>query len=326
MIGVNDPTEEPASVGEDMLERPVRAARRDSSPDTARIGVDLGGTKIEAVLLDDEGRVRKRKRVPTPPNYRDALDVVTTLVRSFDLAAGVRCKVGIGTPGAWVAERGEMKNCNCAWLNGQPLVDDLELAMPGRIRIANDADCFALSEALDGAGVGARVVFGVILGTGVGGGIVVRGKVLAGPNGVAGEWGHTPLPYLGESPLESALGTRPCYCGRANCVETYLSGGGLVETHRLLAGERLDAAAIPPDAPSVTLYKTMLARALAQVVNLLDPDVIVLGGGLSKIRHLANDVQNGLAAHGFTHEGRTKVLPAVHGDASGVLGAARLWQ
>ena len=291
----------------------------------ARIGIDLGGTKTEAVLLDDEGRVLSRKRGPTPPSYPAAVEVIVDLVRGLDREAGGECSVGLGAPGAWVAERGEMKNCNCTWLNGQPLLHDLERALPWRVRIANDADCFALSEALDGAGAGSAVVFGVILGTGVGGGIVVRGGLVSGPNGIAGEWGHTPLPYLGESSLERGLPPRPCYCGRASCVETFLSGAGLATTHWLLTGERLDAVAIPPDAESVSLYKTMLARTLAQLVNVLDPDVIVLGGGLSNIAHLAEDVEARLPAYGFTHESRTKVLPAEHGDASGVLGACRLW-
>ena len=291
-----------------------------------RIGIDLGGTKIEAVLLDARGSVAWRKRIATPRDYHGTVEAVTTLVAEIDALTDELAPVGIGTPGAWVAARRSMKNCNSTWLNGRPLFDDLDIALPGRVRIANDADCFALSEALDGAGKGAPVVFGVILGTGVGGGIVVDGRLLDGPNAIAGEWGHTPLPYLrADTALENALGDRRCYCGRVNCVETFLSGPGLAKTHHELTGEARDAADIDADSPTLDLYTTMLARALAQIVNVLDPHVVVLGGGVSNVPGLVDAVTAKLPRYGFSHEGRTSIVVAAHGDASGVLGAGRLW-
>lgn len=294
-----------------------------------RIGIDLGGTKIEAVLLDRAGRVVSRERVATPRDYDGTVTLLADLVGRIDAACGARPPVGIGTPGAWVESTRTMKNCNSTWLNGRPLLDDLNVALDGRVRIANDANCLVLSEALAGAGRGARVVFGVILGTGVGGGIVVDGQLLAGANAVAGEWGHTPLPYLRSDPatisIEAGLADRPCYCGRRNCVETFLSGRGLAETHRELTGDDAGADEIKPDAESVDLYTTMLARSLAQIVNVIDPDVIVLGGGLSNIEGLAEGVGQRMGRYGFSHEGGTRVRKAEHGDASGVLGAGWLW-
>ena len=291
-----------------------------------RIGIDLGGTKTEAALFDDAGTVVWRKRVPTPSNYQGTVATVMALVAEADAEAGAHSPVGIGTPGAWVAATGTMKNCNSTWLNGRALLTDLNAGLQDRVRIANDADCFALSEARDGAAVGAAVVFGVILGTGVGGGIVVDGRLLAGPNAIAGEWGHTPLPYLrADTALEADLADRPCYCGRTNCVETFLSGPGLARTHAELTGEQLDAADVPDGSPTLDLYTTMLARALAQIVNVLDPHVIVLGGGVSNVRGLAEAVGRKLPRYGFTHEGRTAIVAAKHGDASGVRGAGWLW-
>ena len=294
-----------------------------------RIGIDLGGTKIEAVLLDGTGEVIFRERVATPREYQATIDRVADLVRRVDAACSECPPVGIGTPGAWVESKRIMKNCNSTWLNDRPLLDDLNAALNDRVRIANDANCLVLSEALAGAGDGARVVFGVILGTGVGGGIVVDGELLAGANAVAGEWGHTPLPYLRADAqtmsVEADLADRPCYCGRLNCVETFLSGPGLAATHRELTGERLSAEEIPRNAPSIDLYTTMLARSLAQIVNVLDPDIIVLGGGLSNIEGLSGGVVHRMGRYGFSHEGRTRVVRARHGDASGVLGACWLW-
>ena len=294
-----------------------------------RIGIDLGGTKTEAVLLDAEGAVACRERVPTPTDYADTLAAVADLVARIDSTCGGRPPIGIGTPGAWVEGARAMKNCNSTWLNGKPLLDDLIRVLGERVRIENDANCFALSEALDGAGRDAHVVFGVILGTGVGGGIVVDGGLLKGPNAVAGEWGHTPLPYLRADPYtgaaENAVDDRPCYCGRQNCVEAFLSGRGLAQTHRELTGERLRADEIDAFGPGADLYATMLSRALAQIVNILDPDMIVLGGGLSNLDGLAGRVSERLIRYGFSHEGETTVAVAEHGDSSGVLGAARLW-
>ena len=296
---------------------------------TLRIGIDLGGTKTEVVLLRGADDVLYRHRIPTPKDYDGAMQALVALVRRIDAEQGARAPVGIGTPGAWVAARRQMKNCNSTWLNGRPLLDDLNAALDGRVRMANDANCFALSEALAGAGRGMGVVFGVILGTGVGGGIVVHGRLLTGANAVAGEWGHTPLPYFRADPatsaVEAGLPDRPCYCGRVNCIETFLSGPGLRATHHALGGTAADAAAIPHTAPSMGLYLAMLARALAQVVNVLDPDIIVLGGGVSKLPCLVEDVRARMGAYGFTHEGRTRLAPAERGDASGVFGACNLW-
>ena len=296
---------------------------------TLRIGIDLGGSKTEVVLLRGEREVLFRQRVPTPKDYENTVRSLVELVRRVDRQWRAQPPVGIGTPGAWVASRRQMKNCNSTWLNGRPLLDDLNHALEGRVRLANDANCFALSEALSGAGRDAHVVFGVILGTGVGGGIVVDGRLLEGVNAVGGEWGHTPLPYLRNDPatieIEAALADRPCYCGRVNCVETFLSGPGLRQTHRALGGTEADAAEIPEDAPSSRLYATMLARALAQICNVLDPDIIVLGGGVSKLPSLVSRTAAEMPRYGFSHEGRTRLACAEHGDASGVFGACNLW-
>ena len=296
---------------------------------TLRIGVDLGGSKTEIVLLRGEREVLFQGRVPTPKDYENTVRVLIEQVRRVDRQWHAKPSVGIGAPGAWVASRRQMKNCNSTWLNDRPLLDDLNHALDGRVRLANDANCFALSEALTGAGRNMGVVFGVILGTGVGGGIVVEGRLLEGANAIGGEWGHTPLPYLRCDPatldVEAALEDRRCYCGRANCVETFLSGPGLRQTHRALGGAEDDAAEIPEGAPSVRLYATMLARALAQIVNVLDPDIIVLGGGVSKLPSLVARTAAEMPRYGFSHEGRTRLACAERGDASGVFGACNLW-
>ena len=226
-----------------------------------------------------------------------------------------------------------MKNCNSTWLNGRALLQDLVEQLGRRVRLANDADCFSLSEATDGAAAGARTVFGVILGTGVGGGIVVGGRLLAGPNGIAGEWGHTPLPYLRADPrdeLEVTLLDRQCYCGRVNCIETFLSGSGLAETHVSLWGKRLAPEAIaagaePRAVRTLDLYFRQLARSLAQLINILDPDCIVLGGGLSQIDTIYRRVPQVWSAYVLSPQVLTQLVPAVHGAASGVRGAAWLW-
>ncbi len=291
-----------------------------------RVGIDLGGTKVEGVRINAVGEVAVRRRVATPRRYAATVQAVVELVAALDPSG--EAHVGIGTPGAWVESRRAMKNCNSTWLNGEPLFDDLNAALGGRVRIANDANCFALSEAQGGAGEGADVVFGVILGTGVGGGIVAGDRLLPGANSIAGEWGHTPMPYFRSapgSPSEQRLAHRPCYCGRVDCIERFLSGPGLAATHAELTGTHEDAAAIPPDSPTLDLYTTMLARALAQIVNILDPDVIVLGGGVSNIARLTDDLPAKLPRYCFSYEGRTRIVRARYGDASGVLGAARLW-
>jgi fructokinase len=275
-----------------------------------RIGIDLGGTKIEGIALDTAGAELVRRRVPTPRgDYRATVDAVAELVRAIETETGRSGTVGVGMPGALSRLNERVKNANSTCLNGQPLQDDLEAALSREVRLANDANCFALSEAIDGAGHGARVVFGVILGTGVGGGIVVDGKVLEGPNAIAGEWGHNPLPW----PDESDLPPRPCYCGRAGCIESYLSGPAL-ERER-----------VQDEGSALARYERRLARALASVINVLDPDVIVLGGGVSNIDRLYDHVPQLWGAHVFSDHVATRLARHAHGDSSGVRGAAWLW-
>ena len=275
-----------------------------------RIGIDLGGTKIEGIAMDDAGRERVRRRVPTPKgDYRATVEAIASLVVALESEAGGRATVGVGIPGAISRVSGRVKNANSTCLIGQPLQGDLEAALGRPVRLANDANCFALSEAVDGAGGGARVVFGVILGTGVGGGIVVDGRVLEGANAIAGEWGHNPLPL----PAGDDLPLRPCYCGRAGCIETYLCGPAL---------EREGGAAVEG---AIARYEARLARALAGVINLLDPDVIVLGGGVSNVDRLYANVPRLWRAHVFSDHVATRLAKHVHGDSSGVRGAAWLW-
>lgn len=297
-----------------------------------RIGVDLGGTKVEAVLMDEDGTIEARERLATPRfDYAGTIGAVATLVERLDRVAGRVCAVGAGTPGAVEPSTGLMKNCNSTWLNGRPLLADLIGRLGDRVRIANDADCFALSESVDGAASGARTTFGAILGTGVGGGIVVGDRLLQGCNGIAGEWGHTPIPYLRSGDvLESRLEDRPCYCGRTNCVETFLSGPGLAATHLALWGESKEGQDIATATDSnstqtLELYCRQLARSLAQIINIIDPDVVVLGGGVSQIDGLYRRVPD--LWHGYVFSGTvaTRLVPALHGAASGVRGAARLW-
>src|SRR3954470_23285256 len=251
-----------------------------------RIGIDLGGTKIEAAALDGAGNIRLRRRIATPTGDYDAtVAAIVNLVAAIEGELGERATVGIGIPGTIVEATGLVKNANSTWLIGRPLAHDVEQALERPARIANDANCFALSEAIDGAAAGCASVFGVILGTGVGGGIVIRGDVLVGANAIAGEWGHNPLP----APEPDELPGPPCYCGRSGCIETFLSGPGLAADHRHHGGASLDAQSIARGAAAgdtrcrATLdrYADRLARALASVVNILDPDAIVLGGGLS---------------------------------------------
>ena len=301
-----------------------------TSGDALRIGIDLGGTKIEILALDGAGRELARRRVPTPrEDYRGVLDALEGLVLEVEADLGRRGSVGIGTPGALSLVTGLMKNANSTCLNGQPLQCDLEARLGRTIRMANDANCFALSEATDGAGQGVPVVFGVILGTGVGGGIVVNGRVLPGANAIAGEWGHNPLPFLDDLDLPLP----PCYCGRRGCVETYLSGPGLEADHRKVTGESrsapsiVDLAETGNAACSATLarYEERLARGLAHVINILDPDTIVLGGGLSRIQRLYGNVPGLWPRYVFSDRVTTRLVPNRHGDSSGVRGAAWLW-
>jgi fructokinase len=284
-----------------------------------RIGIDIGGTKIEALALDTAGREVFRKRVPTPRgDYAATIAVVASLAN--EAGEGT---VGVGIPGALSRVSGLVKNANSTWLIGRALKEDLENALARPVKLENDANCFALSEAVDGAGKGASVVFGVIHGTGVGGGIVVDGKVLQGVNAIAGEWGHNPLPLPGPNdlPLPS------CYCGRAGCIETYLSGPGLSRDHEKATGQRRAPEEIVSlGDQSLERYVERLARALASVINVLDPDVIVLGGGMSNVATLYTEVPRLWSRYVFSDRVATRLARPVHGDSSGVRGAAWLWE
>ena len=291
-----------------------------------RLGVDLGGSKIEIIALGDDGGVLLRERVATPQgDYVATVMAVAGLVATAERKLDARGSVGVGIPGAELRASGLIKNANSTCLIGRPLKHDLEQALRREVRLANDANCFALSEAADGAGIGAQVVFGVILGTGVGGGIVVEGKILSGANAIAGEWGHNPMP--GEQQKDT------CYCGRKDCVELYLSGPGLAADHRRATGSDVSAveiancAAVGDAGCEATLqrYEVRLACALSQVINILDPDVIVLGGGLSNMERLYENVPRLWGKHVFSDQVATKLLKHRHGDSSGVRGAAWLW-
>lgn len=293
-------------------------------------GIDLGGTKIEILALDETGRECLRQRIATPAgDYAATVAAIALLVRDAERELGETGSVGIATPGAVSRLTGRIKNANSTCLNGQPLVQDLQRALQREIRIENDANCFALSEATDGAAAGARVVFGVILGTGVGGGIVVHGRSLVGANAIAGEWGHNPLPW----PADDERPGNACYCGRAGCIETWLSGPGLAQHFFQSDGRRMDAAAIAQAAAggdaraeaAMAQYEERLAKSLASVINLLDPDVIVLGGGLSNLARLYRNVPARWGRYLFSDAVVTRLLPPKYGDASGARGAAWLW-
>lgn len=295
-----------------------------------RIGIDLGGTKIEGVALAEDGRERARLRVPTPRgDYGATLGAIRDLVHALEEEAGERGSIGIGMPGAISPASGLVKNANSTWLIGQPFHADLEAALGRKIRLANDADCFALSEASDGAGAGAASVFGVILGTGAGGGIVVHGRLLQGPNAIAGEWGHNPLPWA----LPDELPSPRCYCGKEGCIETWISGPGLEADYaraekQLLGADEIAAAAAAGSRPAraaLRRHADRLARALAHVINIIDPEIIVLGGGLSNIEALYEEVPSRWGAYVFSDRVATRLLRNRHGDASGVRGAAWLW-
>ncbi|MEI6560230.1 MAG: ROK family protein [Rhodospirillaceae bacterium] len=297
-----------------------------------RIGIDLGGTKIEGIALDRAGRERARRRVATPQgDYPGTVAAIVDLVSDLEQAAGGgRGRVGVGIPGVISPASGLIKNANSTWLIGRAFDRDLAAALERPVRLQNDANCLAVSEAADGAAAGAGVVFAAILGTGCGGGIVVDGRVLTGANAIAGEWGHSPLPW----PADPERPGPDCYCGRRGCLETWVSGPALAADHRRVTGEALDAAAIaaradsgdPAAAASLDRLEHRLARGLATVVNLLDPEVIVLGGGLSNIARLYRTLPPLLAAWCFSDQITTPVRPARHGDSSGVRGAAWLWR
>ena len=294
---------------------------------TRRIGVDFGGTKIEIAALDDEGGILFRHRVPNPGSYDAAIRTVQDLVAGVDARLGQQATIGVGIPGSISAGTGLVKNANSTWLNGRAFDRDLAAAVGRAVRVENDANCFALSEAVDGAAEGLHVVFGVIIGTGCGGGIVVDGRVLSGANSICGEWGHNPLPWprLEEFPMPT------CFCGNVGCLERFVAGPSLAEDcdgpghrdassipDRALGGEALAIAAL-------ARHADRLARGLAQIVNFLDPDAIVLGGGLSNMDHLYRDLPGLLARNVISDQVRTRVLRNRHGDSSGVRGAAWLW-
>lgn len=295
-----------------------------------RIGIDLGGTKIETVALADDGDLLWSRRIPTPRNdYRATLSAISGLIEALEFDVGQSGTIGIGTPGAISPDTGKMKNCNSTVLNGKSFKQDLSASLGRPIAMANDADCFALSEAVDGAGLESEVVFGVILGTGTGGGLVVNRRLLAGPNAIAGEWGHNPMPV----PWDHGHMSRHCYCGRSDCVETWLSGPAFELSYFNRTGVRLKAAEIASAAASgdkaalavLDDYADKLARALAMVINIVDPGVIVLGGGMSNIEALYSLVPAKWQAYVFSDAVNTMLLPAKYGDASGVRGAAWLW-
>jgi len=295
-----------------------------------RIGVDLGGTKIEAIALADDGREVARRRVATPRHDYDAtIGAIVSLVNGIERDTGREGSVGLGMPGALSPASGLVKNANSTWLIGRAIDRDLAQALGRPVRCANDANCFALSEATDGAAAGARVVFGAIVGTGTGGGIVVDGRVLTGPNAIAGEWGHIPLPW----PRDEERPGPSCYCGQAGCVETFLSGPGLARDYRQGTGAELEAAEIAARAErgeaaaaaALARYADRMARALAVVLNLLDPDVVVLGGGMSQVTRLYEQVPRLWQVWAFSDRIATPLRPPRHGDSSGVRGAAWLW-
>ena len=294
-----------------------------------RLGIDLGGTKIEIIALDNSGKELLRRRVATPKdNYHETLQAVAQLVRDAEAELAQRGSLGIGTPGALSRASGRLKNSNSVVLNGRPILQDLEALLQRKIMIGNDANCFALSEAVDGAAAGASVVFGVVLGTGVGGGIVVNGQVLTGPNGIAGEWGHSPLPW----PQANELPGPPCYCGKRGCIETFLSGPGMMTLHQQETGLSISPGEIVQRAQqgdeacerSLQHYEHRVARSLAYVINILDPDVIVLGGGMSNIGRLYRNVPKLWGDWVFSDRVDTKLVKNRYGDSSGVRGAAWL--
>lgn len=295
-----------------------------------RIGIDLGGTKIEAAALDADGEIRLRRRIATPrDDYLGTLSAIAELVAALERDLDHHCPVGIGTPGALSPFSGRLRNANSVWLNGQALGADLERALGRDVRVANDADCFALSEARGGAASDAGSVFGVIIGTGTGGGIVIDGQLLQGPNAIAGEWGHNPLPW----PTSDELPGPACYCGKRGCIETFCSGPALSADLHRTSGRALDVPAIVSAAEqgdadaqaALARYEDRLARALASVINLLDPERIVLGGGLSNLQRLYLNLPGLILQSVFSDGLATRIVPPHFGDSSGVRGAALLW-
>jgi fructokinase len=293
-----------------------------------RIGVDFGGTKIEAAALDGEGRFQARVRAPNPGEYEAARSVVRDLIAEAERQAGARGSIGVGTPGSVSPRTGLMRNSNSLYLNGRPFREDLETTLGRPVRMANDANCLALSEAMDGAAAGAGVVFAGILGTGCGGGLAANGRLIEGRNGIAGEWGHNPLPW----PTPAELPAPRCWCGKPGCLELYISGTGF-RTDYARSGKTLDGPAIVAAArageaaatAALDRYVDRLARALATVVNVVDPDAIVLGGGMSNVAELYERVPAAIGSYIFSDTFETPLVAAAHGDSSGVRGAAWLW-
>jgi fructokinase len=295
-----------------------------------RLGVDLGGTKTEIIAMADDGDILKRKRIPTPKSdYQGSVQSIVDLIQSVEIELGVQGSVGIATPGAISPATGLIKNANSTVLNGQPFDKDLAFALDREIKIANDADCFTLSEAVDGAAAGAATVFGVIIGTGTGGGVVVNGHLLSGPNAIAGEWGHNPLPW----PRPEELPGHRCYCGQDGCIETFLSGPGMGRQYLANYQEELTTKEIVERSQqgdqkaeqSLLQYEDRMARALASIINVIDPHVIVLGGGLSNIERVYKNVPALWGKYVFSDRVDTRLAKAQHGDSSGVRGAAWLW-
>ncbi|EMN4130185.1 MULTISPECIES: fructokinase [Providencia] len=298
-----------------------------------RIGIDLGGTKIEVIALEDNGDTLFRKRVATPKgNYRATLDAIAGLVNDAEMATGKRGRVGVGIPGTLSPVTGKVKNANSTWLNGQFFDADLANILERPVKVANDANCLAVSEAVDGAGKGATVVFAVIIGTGCGAGIAINGQVHSGGNGVAGEWGHNPLPWQNSQDF-AFLQDEQCYCGLTGCTEQFVSGTGFMADYRKLSGDTKTGADIitlmkagdPHAITAMDNYQSRLARALAQAINMLDPDVIVLGGGMSNVEGLYHSLPTRVKNWVFGRECDTPIRQAIHGDSSGVRGAAWLW-
>lgn len=299
--------------------------------DALRIGIDLGGTKIAGIVLDADGATRAESRVPTPRgDYEGTLDAIAGLVAALERQAGTAgASVGVGMPGAISRATGLIKNANSVWLNGRPFAEDLAARLGRPVRVENDANCLAVSEAVDGAGTGEAIVWAIILGTGVGSGIALQGQALTGRNAIAGEWGHNPLPW----PRDDECPGPACYCGRHGCLETWLSGPGLSadffrRTGESRSGEEIVARAEGGDAvalAAMACHRDRLGRGIAHVVNILDPDVIVLGGGLSRVEGLVAALPEAIAPHVFTDTFDTPVQASRHGDASGVRGAAWLW-
>ncbi|MDH5181317.1 MAG: fructokinase [Gammaproteobacteria bacterium] len=295
-----------------------------------RIGIDLGGTKIEGIALDDQGRMLFRERVATPRHdYPATIDAICALVSEIENRTGRSGTVGMGIPGTISPASGRVKNANSVWLNGQPLKEDLQTRLQREVRIANDANCFAVSEATDGAAKAADIMFGVIIGTGTGGGICIDKRPLIGVNAIGGEWGHNTLPW----PQADELPGAPCYCGQFGCIETWLSGPGFLRDHQQHGGHAGTAHDIVQQAlngdhsaeQSLQRYEQRLARALASIINILDPEVIVLGGGMSNIERLYLNVPRLWQPYVFSDRVDTRLVPPLHGDSSGVRGAAWLW-